>query len=133
MKEITLNNKEYLLVEVPNDAYDFYLSNNRHVGYTTLYFWSSLIRKHHNNTNQLSKEAWDIKRDNYTIVGKLSNILKDEDVCKGLVDKSNKGTKRYKNYKTFRYGSITAVKSFLSYLQSIHLNLTKSWILIQKL
>ena len=70
MKQIThtIDNKEYIFIEVPKDAHDFKLSNNRHVGKTTIYFWTSLIRKHHDSTECLSKEGWDIKEDKFRII-----------------------------------------------------------------
>jgi hypothetical protein len=125
MQEIPLNNKEYLLVEVPDDATDF-----RYDSWFTRY---------------INHSKGGIKLDvNTKIIGKISDILKDEDICKGLVESkrikeswNSSMTTVYLNYipKEDLIGIYCqqATDSFLSYLQSINLDLIKSWLLIQKL
>jgi len=137
VKEITLKNKKYLLVEVPDDAENFTLEDNDGITYDS---FSEEIK---------TGKPWgfiDLEKSSYEIVGTISNILKAEDICKGLVENFTMyvGSQRlqklgavdklvYNNYIDEQVPKSKATDSFLSYLQSINLNLSKSWLLIQKL
>jgi len=131
MKEITLNNKEYLLVEIPFDTYD--------IRYKTM----------PDNTKQLVGTIKDNSgnigtcyiRENPQgkLVGKISDILKDEDICHNLAYNELKSVgyvyldwQQPDNEKR-PYKFDNPSDSFTSYLQSINLDLTKQYLLIQKL
>lgn len=114
MKEIKLNNREYLLVDIEDDD-DIIFDGIE-----------SRIMSYH-------KE--------YKKIGKVSDILKDEDVCKGLVELFSITRLSQFGYKDYlksipnaeNFTCKTATDSFLSYLQSIDLDLNKEYLLIQKL
>jgi len=130
MKEITLNNKNYLLVEVPNDAYDF---------------------RYKIMPDEQKQLIGTIKDDNGNIgtcyirenpqgktIGIISDILKDEDICEGLVESSPSeickkriGTYGFKVYDHPHTTAFTATYSFQSWIQSIDLDMTKSYALIE--
>jgi len=138
MKEITLNNQDYLLVEVPSDAVN--------------------IRFIHIDDWKLKHLVFDCGKEKcYSsdfidakliteIIGKVSDILKDEEICKGLVEsydyQKNKPLNPnidyvyYKDY-TFDFKDEElfdidrAIYSFQSWLESICLELTKEWIMIK--
>jgi len=112
MKEITLNNKEYKLI--PIDKSDDIMFDDI----------EGRIMSFHKG---------------YKKIGRISDILKDEDICKGLV-----GLPLFK-YDIYNNGKLIwipiekvdgfkwkATDSFLSYLISIKLYLTKEYLLIQK-
>jgi hypothetical protein len=80
MKVIILNNKNYLLVEVPDDAYDFNILSPNYENWDGNY----LIAKP--DTHLLLDKVY---RNNHQIIGLLSDIIKDEDICKGLMIKDN--------------------------------------------
>jgi len=138
MKEITLNNKNYLLVEVPDDAHDFYINDIGCIRYS-IGSMSSVIEP--------IKIGKYLEKDNDKLIGKISDILKDEEICKGLVENIEFGDKEiyykllYNNYiaNCRDYRDIIdaayekATDSFLSYLQSIDLDLNKNYLLIEKL
>ena len=107
MKEITLNNLNYLLVEVPDDAFDF--STNYEDKYTSLY--SKLLSNPDSNAyNNIDEPSYEDKHSlgciletsrskgipELKIIGKISDIIKDEDVCKGLIEDNREFL--YKNY-----------------------------------
>jgi len=118
MQEITLNNKRYLLVEVPNEDVN------------TSSYYDKLYTKYVNNSQgSISFNA-------YTdIIGKTSSIIKDENICKKLV-KEGSYMRTYFNYitnDTHKSNQLhTAIDSFKSYLKSIKLDLTKNYLLIQR-
>jgi len=132
MKQITLNNKEYLLVEVSNDA--------KNIKYNHTPDWKL---KHLVFTCE--KDTWysadfiDAKLV-VKIIGKLGDILKDEEICKGLVESINmcdghftskKSHKEYINYHGGHY-YLSAVESMYSWLKSIKLDMTKEYALIEQ-
>lgn len=121
MKEIILNNQNYLLVEIPDDA-----TNERIYIEGTLFVDTPL------------KKAVIIcnLKTSCKIIGALSNILKDEEICKGLVNIILTSTLSIIYYESFdrnRNSFYKATDSFLSYLQSIDLDMTKQYLLIQKI
>jgi len=127
MQEITLKGKNYLLVEVPDKAEKVDYWNNN-----TIFKYLGV------NINKLLSEKA------HKIIGKISHILKDEDICKELVEfydykESNKWFIELIMWKDYNFQLNEeelfdfdfARDSFLSYLQSINLDLTKNWILIK--
>jgi hypothetical protein len=137
MREITLNNKNYLLVRVPNDVTWFEISENnlgnfinKELGIVSqqfLEYGRDKIKYYDADNFYLPKGKW-------KIVGKISDILKDEDICKGLVEDFifNK-IEGFTNYLYEFIPELKATDSFLSWLESIELDLTKQFLLIQKL
>jgi len=153
MKQVTLNNQNYLLVEVPADAYDF--------NWNCLYDWKNylltfFIKGQPQTFSNKDKYYFDSRcqymgsniNSNYLpkIIGKISDILKDEAVCKGLVESHNYKTPNKWNkdlimYRDYNYNFNDeklfdfdySKHSFLSYLQSINLDMDKEYVLIQKL
>ena len=135
MKNIQLNNKNYLLVEVPDDAYDFQILSPNYENWDGNY----LVAKP--DTHLLLDKVY---KNSHQIIGKLSDILKDEDICKGLIEDCSIYAKCWKNY-TYNgatdiggqfnsaYSCWSATDSFLSWAESIELDLSKNWVLIQKL
>ena len=123
-----LNNLNYLLGEVPDDAYDF--------RYKTMPDEQKQLVGNIKDEDGNIGTCYINDNPQGEIIGKISNILKDEDVCKGLV-KEGSYMKTYHNYitnDTHKSNQLpTATKSFSSYLHSIDLDLNKSWLLIQKL
>jgi len=76
--------------------------------------------------------------DKYTGVGRVSDILKDEEICKTLVESINvcdghfsskKSHKEYINYLGGHY-YLSAIESFQSWLKSIGLDMNKQWLMI---
>ena len=124
MQEIKLNGKNYLLVEVPNGAFDFRYKimpdeQKQLVG---------TIKDEDGNIGTCYIR--DITQGR--IIGTISNIIKDENVCKGLIEENREFL--YKNYisDNDKAGFNNATNSFLSYLQSIDLDMTKEYLLIEK-
>lgn len=79
MKEITLNNQNYILVKVPDDAYDFrykIMPDKQKQLVGTVKDGDGNIGTCYINENPQGK-----------IIGKISDILKNETVCKELVFK----------------------------------------------
>ena len=112
MKEITLNNKKYKLILI--NKYDDIMFDN---------IEGRIISFHKG----------------YKKIGRISDILKDEDICKGLMIKDNWSkpyshlwTKHNADKEKECWWVSTATDSFLSYLQSIDLDLTKEYLLIKK-
>jgi hypothetical protein len=140
MQEITLNNKKYLLVEVPDDAHDFgFMSHNN-----SLFYWLNSIRTISGGKGGMVKLEYNVN--NLKLIGKVSDILKNEDICKELVEFkletlypegfesfTDGGYRNYEIHSSPYYNCRKAEQSFLFYLQSINLYLTKSCLLIQKL
>jgi hypothetical protein len=121
---IQITNKLTAVI-VPEDAYEFHLSNNRHVDKTTIYFWSAMIDKHHDRTNCLSKQAWDIPENKYEIIGTITKVGKFDFECEKYVENdlhlSTDGLAFFKNYKdviSCIYSYETPEESFISLLQS---------------
>jgi len=132
MKEIKLNNEEYALFKVNKEDYNFHIKD----GEFQHLCWTDLNSK----TCQTYDESYFYNK--YKIIGVLSDILKDEDICKELVEEivedEYQGYKHYHNKGIMNENDwcshyIEATDSFLSYLQSIDLDLTKQFLLIQKL
>jgi hypothetical protein len=138
MQEIILDNREYILVEVPDGAYNCQTWNHG-VGF-----------KHNNlegfrDTNGFLHLHTGLgRRRNTVCLGMISNILKDEKICKGLVESkrikeswSDNMATVYLNYsrKLSLIGLYCqqSTDSFLSYLESVDLDMTKEYLLIQKL
>lgn len=109
-----------IAVIVPEDAYDFYLSNMRRVGKTTIYFWTALIDKHYDGSNCLSKQGWDIPRNNYKIIGTITKSETNEPIfdfdCEKYVEPIN--DKMYIRYTDYTRRCKTKEESFISLLQS---------------
>jgi len=130
MKEITLNNQDYLLVEVPNDAHDFYINDIGCIRYS-IGSMSSVIEP-----IILGKY---LEKDKYNLIGKISNIVKDEEICKGLVE--HHPNLDYRNYNPDAFTILAnwaanwkfnkATDSFQSWLKSIDLDMSKQWIMIK--
>ena len=150
MQEITLNDKKYLLVVVPTDGKNFKTSiwsDNS----TTLEFQSNTFVMEYDSfeinvseEKQLKEITLSMNRIKTMIIGKISDILKHEMMCKDLVeffnyktpDKWGKELIMWKDYNyhfnnedlfDFDY----AKQSFLSYIQSINLDMTKEYLLIK--
>ena len=138
MKEIILKGKNYLLVEVTIDAYSFR--------------YKKMPDKQKQLVGTIKDEDGNIGtcyiRENPQgkLIGVLSDILKNENICKRLVENFNyKTLDKWGNelimWKDYNYQFDNeelfdidyATDSFLSYLQSIGLDLSKNWVLIQKL
>jgi len=133
MREIRLNDKEYLLLDIPDNVYDFclhtiFISANQGSEYELPVDWFSDNFVNHN-----------FERD-YAVRGKIADILKDECICEGLVEKDDMGNdcSGYVKYTTGK-NNLTwsmyknATDSFYSWLKSINLDMTKEYVLIQKL
>ena len=133
MKETILKNKRHLLVQIADDAIKIKVFN-------TCYCYCVL-----NDDMERVIDFDDMESEKH-LVGTLSDILKDEDVCKGLVESydyqkniphnPNIDYVRYKEYtcdfKDEELFDISKAKgSFLSYLKSINLDLSKKYILIK--
>jgi len=152
MIEITLNNKNYLLVEVPEDGKNYKVgiwSDNS----TTLEFQSDTFKMDYDSyeinvseKNQLKEITLSMNSIKTKLIGKISDILKDEDICKELVEfydykASNKWFTELIMWKDYNFQLNEeevfdfdyARDSFLSWTQSINLDLSKNWILIKKL
>ena len=128
MKKITLNNKKYVLVEVPAGAYDFIILSNG-IYFTLQYFISGVLQTELNFAPFSESEQ-------FSVVGKISNIINNEDICKELVelDCAKDWSMGYFDYATVNkswYGN--PCNSFLSYLKSINLDMTKEYSLIRTL
>jgi len=121
MKEITLNNKNYLLVEVSDDAFDF------NVAAGNIMFLYHDLDIHPNGFELIKYDNNDL-----LLIGKISDILKDEEICKGLVEENKAFL--YKNYMSDndKAGFNNATFSFISYLQSINLDMSKEYLFIRK-
>ena len=111
MKEITLNNKEYKLI--PIDKSDDIMFDNI----------EGRIMSFHKG---------------YKKIGRISDILKDEDICHNLAYNELKSVgyvyldwQQPDNEKR-PYKFDKSTDSFLSYLKSIDLDITKQYLLIQK-
>jgi len=130
MKEVILNNKNYLLVEIPDSARRFEITTQTDVIETRYYLWAINMVTLYLTTNVKPK-----------IIGKVSDILKDEEICKGLVELANEqmvDTGNKLHYKDHRSASWEldydkATDSFKSWLESIELDTTKQYLLIQQL
>lgn len=138
MKKITLNGKEYLLLDIPDDTIRKKLGifcGDKNVNWKL----TKLCKKPFINFNANGKVIYNERLPitfQYLLIGKISDIVNDEDVCKELVEQQW-GT-NYKDYdkvgkqnNPFMFEKAT--DSFLSYLQSIGLDMTKQYLLIQKL
>ena len=134
MKEATLNNKNYLLVEVPVEARDFMvLPHNNSIA------WLGSNKTISGGNGGMINLECDVR--NLTIIGKVYDILKDEEICKGLVELANEqivDTGNKLHYKDHRSASWEldydkATDSFQSWLESIEIDLTKQYLLIEKL
>jgi len=68
--------------------------------------------------------------DGYTGVGRVSDILKDEEICKTLVEENKEFL--YENYMSdnAKAGFNNATASFKSWLESIGLDMNKQWLMI---
>jgi len=123
MKEVILNNKNYLLIEIPDD------SNTSEIDENFLYVYSI------NGKLTFALQAKSFT--NCKLIGKVSDILKDEEICKGMVDKFSLLTPvLYVNYLNNFYLDKQfdkATDSFKSWLESIELDLTKQYLLVEKL
>ena len=130
MKEITLNNKDYLLVEVPDDA------ENIRYNHTPDWKLKYLVFTCEKDT-RYSADFIDAKLV-VKIIGKLSDILKDEKVCHYLADSELKSTgflyldwgQPDNEKRPYKFDD--ASNSIISYLQSIELDMTKEYALIEK-
>jgi len=137
MKEIILNNKNYLLVDLsdlPNPRF-FVIQDykkKKRLEITIDKRNASIF----NNKLDFTNYYVSLKKGDYTIIGSVFDILKNEDICKGLV-KEGSYMRTYHNYITNDTHKsnqlLTATDSSLSYLQSIDLDMTKEYLLIHKL
>jgi len=128
MKEIILNNKSYLLVEVPDNATNFRFAGNETYLFCTL--------------NNIDTPVIHYDFLNCQILSTIEDILKDENICKRLVEVYTSETldifgrviTLYRDYKNviIDFDFECAIDSFQSWLESIELDITKSWVLILK-
>jgi len=129
MKEITLNNQNYLLVELPSDATDIheiYINDVGCIRYTIGHM-SSVIEP-----VQIGEY---LEKNKHQLIGKISEILKDEEICKGLVEhkKLTDTIFLFCSYTSKNPCHLKATDSFKSYLESINLEMSKQYLLIKKL
>jgi len=140
MKELTINSQKYLLAEVPSDITWHEISNNELGGF---------INKTLNITSQnflsyggkkftyYSPDNFYLPKGRWEVLGKTSDILKDEEACKELVDSSMNMKRYFKDYIQDKFflkkegKTYTAADSFLSYLQSIKIDVSKEHLLIR--
>jgi len=134
MQEITLNNQNYLLVET-RKGYTCRISmHNDHLRCMEDTIGNS-SRMNYIDLPEINEDQ------EYKLIGKISDILKDEDVCKGLILKidfehpidSNKIVgSSYNDYTNDENFHNKATDSFQSYLRSINLDMSKQYLLIKK-
>jgi len=122
MQEVTLNNKKYLLIEVPEYSSDFEIDNN----YLSFKMPSD-------GFGYDSFECIKLDCTNLETVGLISDIIGDEYLCKTLVEENKQFL--YKNYMSDndKAGFNNATESFKSWVEAINLDLTKEYLLINKL
>jgi len=129
MQEIILNNKNYILINLGKASWNpnlpSHITHPMEDGRTISEpIYTEFFDKPGSQRYIINKSE---------IIGMVSNILKDEDICEGLVKKVMNG----QHYQNYNYKSITdrwvktATDSLLSYLQSIDLDLTKEYLLIK--
>jgi len=131
MQEITLKGKNYLLVEVPGGLMQINV-------FDTCYSYYVL-------TDEMERVIdFEEMESEKELIGVLYDILKDEDICKELVESHtyktpNKWGKELIMWKDYNFQLNEeelfdfdfARQAFMSYLQSINLDLTKNWTLIK--
>jgi len=131
MIQFNLKNKSYILIEVPSDAYDFTLKTSGLTMDRSGYYYLSWKpdRKIQHKFSQ--KEPVDI-------VGKLSEVLQNEELSSEIVDSLQEGFGKDGMYKYKLYNdrpdvfSDKATHSFKSFLQSINVDMSKEYLLISK-
>ena len=132
MQKVTLNNKNYLLVEVPDDAKNIRFNHTAN--------WKSKHLVFNCGKEKCYSADFIDAKLVVKIIGKLGDILKDEEICKGLVESINmcdghftskKSHKEYINYHGGHY-YLSAVESMYSWLKSIKLDMTKEYALIEQ-
>lgn len=127
MKQIIVNNNiELLVVEVPDDAYDFILDYSKDYGCCIHYIINP--READSFTEPFGKFI-----DNYKILNKLSDISETD--CERLVKvwhSMTSGNKFYENYISSTEEFSTAKESLISLLQSEGFDTDKNLLLIIK-
>lgn len=139
-----LKNKDYILVEVPSDASDFVLRTSGLTMDRSGYYHLSW------KPDRKIQHAFS-QKESINIVGKLSEVLQNEELCSEIVEQHNSffwKVSRFYNYlkypkvninkltKSFPYENLfeffKATDSFKSFLQSINLDMGKEYLLISK-
>ena len=126
MQEIQLKSKNYLLVEVPKSNKNF---SNFYTSDAGNLFGINNITKEQQQCDLY------LNLSNCIVIGIISEIVKDEDICKVLVEGgfcSTNGWFLYEDYLNENDSFVKATDSFQSWTESIDLDLTKSWALILK-
>lgn len=131
MQEITLNNKQYILYPIQENEHSFFKQNYKSHSVLSFKIGNKGGNGAYNDPNLYI---------GYEIIGKISDILKNEDICKRLVE--NHPNLGYRDYHpdafiilenwTANWRFSKATDSFLSYLQSINLDMTKEYLIILK-
>lgn len=136
MKEINLLSGNYLLTEVPNDAYDFKFKEMEN-GHNILDY------KIKNKENGYSlSSAFFTHNHNYQIVATTNDITEEQ--CESIVEDCDIYAKCWKEYtyqnnneKDVRFNSMyscrTAKKSLQSLIKSVGLDVKNNYLILKKL
>jgi len=135
MKKVMINSKIYLLIEVPDNAYSFREKVFNSGGHFIMF--EPRVQPH--LFLQSIKLGRTKKSDKFKIVGLISDIIKDEKICHTLALNELKSLgyiyldclqpdSEKRPYKLDK-----ASDSFISYLKFIKTDLSKQYVLIQKI
>lgn len=134
-REIKLNGKEYLLIEVPSIKLEFRIHSRYLVmGIDERDVVSKIKKINEGDT----KGFYVLPNFDYKVIDTISTL--NETKCKELVESINvcdghfTSKKSHKEYKNYHGGHsyLYAFESFMSYLRSTSLDMTKEYLLLQK-
>lgn len=139
MIQFDLKNKNYILIEVPSDAYDFSFRRNNQIIYLRKNVINPLTGIEKSVIIDIPNTKYGFVVKDWSIVGKLSEVLQNKELCKQLMEKYNWSrpyshlwTKFVKDKKKEAWWTSKATDSFKSFLQSINVDMSKEYLLISK-
>lgn len=147
--QFTIRNKNYLLIEVPSDVTWWEIVDNSLGSFITktlslnsqflIYGKSSkILGKIVNNKQYVNPNNFYLPEGKWDIINKLSEILQNEELCSEIVESYGNPEKRYIDYMNYvsklkSCDFSTAAGSFKSFIQSINVDMSKEYLLIQKI
>lgn len=134
MKSVKIGNKEYIFIEVPDDAHTFRKKLSYEGGYWLAMFEPRILP-------YLAIQSVRIEGNSFCkfkIITTTNTITEEiaEDIVLCTDEKSHKlfGDSKFKNYfSEYPYYHKTALESFYSLMDSLELDRSKNYLLIEKL